>query len=352
MRSLVIGKQLKATVASSVLRLPAVAARRFLGKHSVVVDGKTLDTKTQFLLRLVVLAGDPSPETLSPPAAREQLAESSSMASGKLRYMAQVADLRVRSGEVEIPVRVYCPRIGGERLPVLVYYHGGGWVLGSVETHDVLCRDLAAQADCIVVSVDYRLAPEHPFPAAVDDALAAYRWVVEHCRDFRGDSSRVAVGGDSAGGNLAAVVSRELALDGGPIPWFQLLIYPVTDLACSSDSYDKFGNGFFLTREMMHWFRDHYLNGEGAIDDPRVSPLKAILPSSLPPTFVMTAGFDPLLDEGLAYAQRLRAAGVDVAYRCHPSLIHGFVSMTGAVPAAREAVSEAATALRLAFAKL
>jgi acetyl esterase len=349
---LVIGKVFKATFASAALRIPAAAARRFLGKKAVVVDGKTLDTKTQFLLRLVALAGDPPPETLSPAAAREQLAESSLLAQGKLRYMAQVADLRARSGDTEIPLRVYCPRIGGERLPVLVYYHGGGWVLGSLETHDVLCRELAAQADCIVVSVDYRLAPEHSFPAAVDDALAAYRWVVEHCRDFRGDASRVAVGGDSAGGNLAAVVSRELALDGGPIPWFQLLIYPATDFACSSDSYDKFANGFFLTRDLMHWFRGHYLNGEGEIDDPRASPLKAILPSSLPPALIMTAGFDPLLDEGLAYAQRLRAAGVDVAYRCHPSLIHGFVSMTGAVPAARAAVAEAATALRLAFSKL
>ena len=323
-----------------------------MGRGPVVVDGKTLDTKTQFLLRLAALSGDPLPETLQPSAARQQLAESTAMATGPIRYMAQVADLRVCSDGQDIPVRVYCPRIGGERLPVLVYYHGGGWVLGSLDTHDVLCREIALQADCIVVSVDYRLAPEHPFPAAVDDAIAAYRWVVEHCRDFRGDASRVAVGGDSAGGNLAAVVSREVVLDGGPAPWFQLLIYPVTDLACDSGSYDKFGDGFFLTRDLMHWFRDHYLNGEGQPDDPRVSPLKAILPASLPPAFVMTAGFDPLLDEGRAYAERLRGASVDVSYRCYPSLIHGFALMTGAVPAAREAMAEAATALRLAFAKL
>jgi len=234
----------------------------------------------------------------------------------------------------------------------LVYFHGGGWVLGGIETHDRLCRVIADDAGCVVVSVGYRLAPEHKFPAAVMDARAAFRWVVDEAASLGVDDRRVAIGGDSAGGNLAAVTTIAAMSGQCPLPAYQLLIYPVTDLACDTKSYKQFADGYFLTRSLMVWFRDHYLSGAGAITDPQASPLRAELRRPLPPALVVTAGFDPLLDEGFDYARKMRAVGTEVTYRCHEGLIHGFANMTGAIPAARAALAEATTALRLAFARI
>jgi acetyl esterase len=234
-------------------------------------------------------------------------------------------------------------------LPLLVYYHGGGWVIGDLETHDAPCRFIAANAGTQVLAVDYRLAPEHPFPAAVEDALAAYAWATGHPDDPPLAADRVAVGGDSAGANLAAAVCMQ-ARGGGPPPAMQLLIYPVTECSRELPSRQLFREGFLLTRRDMAYFEDRYLPPGIERGDPRVSVLQADDLSGLPPAYVATAGFDPLRDEGEAYAERLREAGVQVALRRHPGLVHTFANLTAICPSARQAMLEACGALRMGLA--
>jgi acetyl esterase len=228
--------------------------------------------------------------------------------------------------------------------PGLVYFHGGGGVVGDLDTHDEPCRVLADRSGCVVVSVDYRLGPEEPFPAAVDDALAAFRWVVADAHVLGIDPDRVAVGGDSMGGNLSAVVSQLARDDGGPRPCFQLLVYPATDRTKTTRSGHLFADGFFLTDALTRWFYAHYAGGVDPTD-PRISPLLAQDVRDVAPALIVTAGFDPLRDEGEFYARRLREAGVDVRYRCYRALIHGFIQMTGVVPAAAVAMHEIADEL-------
>jgi acetyl esterase len=248
-----------------------------------------------------------------------------------------------------IPVRVYVPK-GSEPLPVFVYYHGGGWVVGDVDTHEPLSTAIANAAGCIVVSVDYRLAPEHKFPAAVDDAYAAARWVAESAGLFGGDPKRLAVGGDSAGGNLAAVVAL-MARDREVFqPMLQVLIYPVTDHNFHTPSYLENAEGYLLTREDMRWFWGHYLAHDEDGDHPYASPLRAKSLSGVAPALVITAEYDPLRDEGEAYAARLRSAGVPVTLSRYEGMIHAFIRLTHRFDKAREAIGEVAEALRLAFA--
>ncbi len=246
----------------------------------------------------------------------------------------------------KIAVRIYTPlSTSGAVLPGLVFFHGGGFVIGDLETHDDLCRNLCNDSGCRIVSVDYRLAPEHPFPAAVDDCLAATRWVAAHAGEFGIDPARLAVGGDSAGGNLAAVVAQ-LARTGGPKLAYQLLIYPVTQLGSNTPSMRENGKGYFLEKDGMDWFTKLYAPDAAHRDDPRLSPLLAKDVSGQPPAYVITAGFDPLHDEGKAYADKLDAADVPVTYVNYPGMVHGFFSMRGLIPKAREAVAAAAAALR------
>ncbi len=246
-----------------------------------------------------------------------------------------------------IAVRAYRPA-SGEVLPALVYFHGGGWTIGDLDTHDVLCRQLANGARCAVFSVDYRLAPEAPFPAAVEDCLAATRFVFEKSGSLKIDVSRIAVGGDSAGGNLAAVVAlhrqRPLA--------FQLLIYPATDQRCNTDSHRRNGEGYLLTREGIEFFRGCYLPDKKHWADWRASPLLAASHAGLPPAFVITAGYDPLRDEGREYAERLAKAGVEVAYREYSDMVHGFLLFGGVLDTANTAVADCCAALRGAFEKV
>ena len=246
-----------------------------------------------------------------------------------------------------IAVRAYRP-VTGEVLPALVYFHGGGWTIGDLDTHDVLCRQLANGARCAVFSVDYRLAPEAPFPAAVEDCLAATRFVVSNAAKLKVNASQVAVGGDSAGGNLAAVVTlhRELPLA------FQLLIYPATDQRCDTDSHRRNGEGYLLTREGIEFFRGCYLPEKKHWADWRASPLLAASHADLPPAFVMTAGYDPLRDEGREYAERLAQAGVEVAYREYSDMVHGFLLFGGVLDTANTAVADCCAALRGAFEKV
>ncbi len=263
----------------------------------------------------------------------------------------RVEDLRADGPAGVIPVRLYRP-LGaqpGERPAVLVYFHGGGWTVGDLDTHDVVCREFANLARCAVASVDYRLAPEHKFPAAVDDALAATRWVARMADALGLDGTRVAVGGDSAGGNLAAVAALALRDAGGPPLAAQLLIYPATDMAADAPSHAKYAEGYLLTREAVLWFAGNYLRAPGDAADWRASPLRAADLSHLPPAYVITAGYDPLLDEGRAYADRLHAARVPVTYECFEGMIHGFVTMGGVIAAAHHALYRAATALKALF---
>ena len=230
-------------------------------------------------------------------------------------------------------------------LPALIYFHGGGWVVGDLDTHDVLCRQLAAQAGVIVIAVDYRLAPEHPFPAAVDDCWSATTWIAANAVALGIDNTRLAVGGDSAGGGLAAVMAL-MARRSGPALKFQVLVYPVTDLRADSESYSKYADGYLLTRNMMRWYIAQYAPTDDDVRDWRASPLLAPSVDGVPPALVITAGLDPLRDEGEAYARRLEEAGVAVDYVCLGGMIHGFLTMGGKIDTANRTVSYMASALR------
>ena len=245
-----------------------------------------------------------------------------------------------------IPVRVYRP--GDEPAPVLAYFHGGGWVLGGLNTHHGVCATLAQLSGCVVCSVDYRLAPEHRFPAAVDDGWASTTWLAEHAEEIGGRPGALAVGGDSAGGNLAAVCALRARDAGLPLA-LQLLVYPVADADLETSTYREFADGYFLTAYSMHWFWDHYLPG-GDRFHPDASPLRAEDVSGAAPAVVITAGFDPLRDEGEAYARRLEEAGVPVTLTRYDGMIHGFFRMPAVMDKANDALAEAAGALRGSFA--
>ena len=250
----------------------------------------------------------------------------------------------------QIPIRIYTPDAKGQ-LPVLVFFHGGGWVLGNIESHDSVCRELANKANCIVISVDYRLAPEHKFPAAPEDCYAATKWAVLNAAAFGGDPSRVAVGGDSAGGNLAAAVAQMAADRGAPSLTYQMLIYPVTNYALDTSSYKENADGYLLTRDMMQWFWTQYLANDEDGKNAYASPMQARTVRRVAPAFIMTAEFDPLRDEGEAYGERLKKEGVPVACKRYDGAIHGFFSFGHIMDQGKQAVADAAVRLRQAFAK-
>jgi acetyl esterase len=245
-------------------------------------------------------------------------------AMGPGEPVARVEDLETSGSSPAIPIRVYTPR-GTGPFPLLVYFHGGGWVIGNLDTEDATCRSLANTAGCIVVSVDYRLAPEHKFPAAVEDAYAATRWVAQHATHLNGDPARLAVGGTSAGGNLAAVVTLIAREQRFPHIMYQVLMVPATHYDFSSKSHAENGEEYGLTRDIMRWFWRHYLVSESQGAHPYVSPLRVADLRGLPQAFIATAEYDPLRDEGQAYAQRLMEAGVGVSYRCYEGMIHLFL---------------------------
>ena len=262
----------------------------------------------------------------------------------------EVHETRLLVLDGRVAVRAYRPSC--EVLPALVYFHGGGWVIGDLDTHDVLCRQLAVGARCAVFSIDYRLAPEHPFPAAVEDCIAATQFISKNAEAIRIDANRLAVGGDSAGGNLATVVALHARDAGGPALAFQLLIYPATDQRGDFPSYRSNGKGYLLTSEGIEFFSRCYLPDRKALADWRASPLLAPSLARLPPAFVLTAGYDPLLDEGRAYAERLSREGVAVQYREYPDMVHGFLLFGGVLDTANAAVAECCAALARAFEKV
>ncbi len=310
-----------------------------------------LDPQARALLDLIEARGMPSYHTMTPPEARAFYRDRRFFTQAEPPEVAEVSELTAPGSHGPIPVRGYRPKgaAAGALLPALIYYHGGGWTIGDLDTHDVLCREIANAAGCTVFSVDYRMGPEHKFPAAVDDAFAALKWVAAQAGPLAIDAQRLAVGGDSAGGNLAAVVSLLARDGGGPALRLQLLIYPATDLRGKTPSYTRNGAGYLLTSEVMAYFNRCYLTGEADKADWRASPLLADDLSRLPPALVLTAGYDPLVDEGDQYAQRLRAAGVSVEYRCFDGQIHGFITMGKVLDQANEAVALCAGRLQAAL---
>jgi acetyl esterase len=292
----------------------------------------------------------PKLHQMPPPQAREMMRQMSTMTLSPPE-IASVANRTIPGPAGEIPIRVYTPKVGGAPRPVIVFFHGGGWVIGDLETHDAPCRQLANAVPAVVVAVDYRLAPEHKFPAAPDDCYAALRWVADNAASIGGDPKRrLAVCGDSAGGNLSAVVALMARDRGGPTLAAQILVYPATDLTCDAPSHVTNGTGYFLDAEMMAWFIGHYVRSAADKTEPYGSPLRARDLSGLPPAVVITAEFDPLRDEGESYARRLREAGVPVELKRYDGMIHGFFSMDALFPEAGQAIALAASALKKAFA--
>jgi len=308
-----------------------------------------VDPEAQALLDMMAATGVPALNTLSIEDARRMVDMMPELSGLIPEPVAEVDDRHIPGLAGEIPVRVYLPQ-GSEPFPVLVFFHGGGFALGNIEGCDELCRALTNAAGCIVVSVDYRLAPEHKFPAAADDCYAVTRWVAENSEAIGGDPTRIAVGGDSAGGNLAAVVALMARDRGKPPLVYQLLVYPCTNFAVfDTPSHRENAEGYFLTIDDMVWFMNLYLRSEADAHNPYASPLRAHDFRGLPPALVVTAEFDPLRDEGEAYAARLREAGVPVVCTRYNGMIHGFLSMP--LEKGRKARQEVAANLRSAFAK-
>jgi acetyl esterase len=304
-----------------------------------------LDPQVQTLLEQRAVLGEPPLNTLTPTQARAN-AEARPPATGP--EVANVEDRTIPGPAGEIPVRIYTPS-GTGLFPTLVYFHGGGWVVGTLDMSDGTCRNLCVGGECVVISVDYRLAPEAKFPAAADDCYAVTEWVSSNASTIGAKPDKIAVGGGSAGANLAAAVCL-MALDReGPALAFQLLIYPVTDSNFETASYRENADGYMLTRDSMIWYWDQYLNSPSEASNPYAAPLQARDLGGLPPALVMTAEFDPLRDEGEAYARRLEAAGVPTQCVRYDGMIHGFFGMHDSVDKAREAVTHASAALRSAF---
>lgn len=316
--------------------------QRVLGGRAIVRDGQTLAADTQLMLRMQRLVREPGAETLPIPDGRAAILRHAGMTGGR-QSVGAVRDLAVAGR----PARLYTPTGAAAPGPLLLFFHGGGFMYGDLTSHDASCRFLAERSGVRVLAVDYRLGPERPFPAAYDDALAAHRWLLEHAAEVGADPARLAVGGDSAGGNLAAVVAIEAARAGLPLA-FQLLVYPATDAVRETLSADLFADGFYLTKAFMDLANASYI-GRTDPRDPRVSPLYAELPAGLAPAYVATAGFDPLRDEGEAYARRLADAGAPVELRRFTDQIHGFFNIVGAGRTSRAANAEIAAKLKAAL---
>jgi acetyl esterase len=347
---LTIRERAEFRLARALARLPHRAQVWVSGKPPVVIDGQRLHPEIQLTLALMEKRGDPPVESLTPVEARRRTTRQAVAVAARVAGVGAVRDLEIPGPAGPLPARHYAPEEPGGPHGLLVFLHGGGFVIGDLDSHDGVCRMLCRHAGVHVLAVDYRLAPEHRFPAAVDDTMAALRWAAEHAAELGADPARIAIGGDSAGGNLATVACQLAARDGGPLPAAQLLIYPVTDSVHQAPSRSMFAEGFYLTRSEMDWFTEQYVTPGDDTADARMSPVLATDLAGQPPAVVVTAGFDPLRDEGEAYAMALRDAGVPVVLRRFTGLIHAFVNMTGVSPACHDALVETAGALRAVLA--
>ena len=312
-----------------------------------------LDQEARALLDLMeqaIQAGRPKLETLPYAAGRAAVDKMSEDSEAEPLAVGEIDDGAFAGPGGEIRFRHYVPLVAAEgKLPTLIYYHGGGFVIGNLETHDSTCRRLANKSRCQVISIDYQLAPEHPFPAPIDDAVAAFRHIRDNAARFEAHANRIAVGGDSAGGTLSAVVCQTCRDHGDAVPAFQMLIYPGTDGRRNSASHKAFAEGYFLSKDLIDWFMKAYIPAGTDLADLRLSPLLAKDFAGLPPAFVLTAGCDPLRDEGRAYADRLIDAGVKTTYVNYPGTIHGFFSLTRFLQQGLKANDEAAAVLAAHF---
>ncbi|GAA1570084.1 alpha/beta hydrolase [Kribbella hippodromi] len=375
----------QANALTPLYALPTAVRRRLAGRP-IQIDGNTLDPEIQLLLRLENLL--PHTTKTDPAGARTHFRNLCKLITGNPAPLLRVTDLTVRGADGHLAARLYIPRpttappttstpstsaltastpedtasgaasAGGSRRAargsdgpdgLLVYFHGGGWVVGDLETHDALCRALAADSGVRVLAVDYRRAPEAPAPAAAEDAIAAFTWAVDHAEDLGADPARVAVGGDSSGGNLAAVVAQQCVRRDLPLPALQVLIYPALDLVARRPSRDLFSDGFILTEADIIWYRDHYTPDPTLRPEPIVSPLRAEDLTGLPPTYLTTAGFDPLRDEGNEYAEALKSAGNAITHVLHPTLPHGHANLRTVPGTTQEAHHHLTNHLRTAL---
>jgi len=311
----------------------------------------TLDPQAQALLDRVEQSGIPPYYRMTPEVARQFYEKACETGRGTPPEPFAVEEIDIPGPAGKLPALCYRPS-EQKGLPVLIYFHGGGYTIGSPSSHDAVCRYLCMGADCLVVSVDYRLAPEHQFPAAMEDAFAATCWVAEHADELGGDPGRLAVGGDSAGGNLSAVTCLMARNAGYPRICYQLLIYPGTDMTESFPSHRSYGDGYLLTNRLIRWFHQNYLPADTDLLDWQASPLHAQDHGNLPPALVITAGYDPLQDEGRAYAEKLAAAGVPVSFSHYEGMLHGFITQPRFIDKARAALGECSGQLRIAFSSI
>ncbi|MCP4005380.1 MAG: alpha/beta hydrolase [bacterium] len=322
---------LRSALALAALRLPENLAQIVLLGRRKTLGWRVMDAKAQLVGQAINAVRVPG-ELPSVHDSREQMRAMTARLDRPHPKLAHKENRSIPGPEGDIAVRVYKPRDAAPRLPVLCYFHGGGWVQGDLDTHDGVCGKLAAWGQCLVVSVDYRLAPEHKFPAAVDDAIAAYKWLVQNANQFGGNPERVGVAGDSAGGNLSAALCQAIAEQGGRGPRCQVLIYPALDFRLNTQSHDELRDAYVIPRERIVWYTEMYLKDPSQSRHVRASPLLALDLRGQPPAYIVTCGFDPLRDEGASYSEKLRAAGVEVRHREFEGQIHAFVSLTRAIP--------------------
>ena len=334
-------------MAKVMLSLPTPILRAMSGGAAVFQGGRTLDPRFQFLAHAA--RGAPAMTSFPPEVARAGSAASLVAVAGRPEPGVRAENLTIDGPGGTLPLRAYRPPVQDPAAPLMVFAHFGGGVIGDLETCDAFCGVLAKSARCPVLSVDYRLAPEHRFPAGLEDVLAAYRWARDNTARFGAPAGHVAIGGDSMGGNFAAIVAQEMKRLGEPQPALQLLIYPAVDVASETQSMTTYGDAYPLSRATMEWFMGHYMGPEADPTNLRLSPIREADLSGLAPAVIITAGFDPLVDQGEAYAKRLRDAGVPVIYRCYDALAHAFTAFTGAIPAADIACREIAGMVREGF---
>ncbi len=312
-----------------------------------IKEGRTLHPQFQILIQFLQLL--PRFDNGSIQNARQLMTILSSIITKDSYKMRFVKNLTITGHDQEIPIRAYIPKNIIKPAPVLIYYHGGGWTFGDLDTHDGVCRMIAHEGRCVVVAVDYRLAPENKYPAAIEDAYAVYLWARWHAAQIDGNPLQIAVGGDNAGATLATQVCYQAKQENLSLPCFQMLLYPITDLRLSTRSYEVFREGLPVTQSMMQWFVQNYLSDASDAATPEISPLLIKDLQGLPPALVTTAGFDPVHDEGALYAQRLKAADVPVTYKSYDSFPHAYIHFTDVIPAVRAALLESISDLRSAI---
>ncbi len=340
---------LQTRIAKLLLKLPPAWLVRLSGGAPIMIGGRTMDPHMQFVVHGA--SRQPGLSTLSPEEARRVSDEAIAALAPPPEPGVASRDFMLKAPKREIPVRLYQPGTQDPARPLMVYLHMGGGVIGGLETSHAFCALLASRTRAPVLSVDYRLAPEHKFPAGLEDGLFAYEWALRHAAEFGAPAGEASVGGDSMGGNFAAVIAQEMRRNDMPLPSLQLMIYPATDLARDYPSRTLFGDVYPLQTKTMDWFMAHYLHEEDDRADPRISPCQEPRLDGLPPAIIVTAGFDPLVDEGAAYARHLEEAGVPVDHSCHDSLVHGFTAFMGVSPAARAACEDIAARVARAYAE-